>query len=123
MTQRAMFRVLMKILGVYFLVVGAYDLLRDASQIFSQWALYTRQGFGPGLVSSTSILRVIVSGIELGAGLYLFVGGRFVVDCAFPLAENRCHECGYDLSGHASSICPECATKVTPTPDTPGDIS
>lgn len=118
MTQRGLFRVLIKAFGLYFVVDGGVTLLHQLSSIF-----YTLASGGrsyPNWFGDTLLLTAYGAGMLI-AGCYLFFGGRFILDLAFPRGPNRCHECGYDLSGHASQICPECATRVTPTPDTPGD--
>ncbi|MCA9281651.1 MAG: hypothetical protein H6812_12970 [Phycisphaeraceae bacterium] len=74
-TPRAVFRVLIKILGVYFLVIGAHEIIIRGSQMLSQWALYSIQGFGS--IGSRSLLEwvvfVLVTFFEFAMGLYLFL--------------------------------------------------
>lgn len=44
-------------------------------------------------------------------GLYLFFGGKWIVNLAIPSNRPYCHECGYDLTGLAEGpVCPECGT-------------
>ena len=44
-------------------------------------------------------------------GLYLFLGGRWIVDKSIPSNRRYCHECGYDLTHTDSNCCPECGTE------------
>ncbi|GMU20302.1 MAG: hypothetical protein AMXMBFR13_03990 [Phycisphaerae bacterium] len=43
-------------------------------------------------------------------GLYLFFGGRWIVDKAVPANRPYCPECGYDLTAATRNRCPECDT-------------
>jgi hypothetical protein len=41
-------------------------------------------------------------------GLYLLLGGTWLLDRIIPSNRPYCPECGYDLSNNRSSNCPEC---------------
>jgi predicted amidophosphoribosyltransferase len=48
------------------------------------------------------------------SGLYLFFGGKWIVDLAIPGNRPYCQECGYDLTGAHRDRCPECDTPFRP---------
>ncbi len=50
-------------------------------------------------------------------GLYLFLGGEWVVNKAIPSNRPYCPECGYELAHHTSPKCPECGVAL---PEKPG---
>jgi len=66
---------------------------------------YSYSGYGYGA------LRWIQSGgeiLQLGLGLYLFFGGKWIIDKAIPSNRPYCPECGYDISKSGGPNCPEC---------------
>ncbi|MCA9305400.1 MAG: hypothetical protein KDA16_02630 [Phycisphaerales bacterium] len=114
MTQRGLFRVLMKAVGLCASLYGGITLF---GQIVVQIRhnMSVAQTFG-GVYPEPTLAQYLVVNLVptayLLVGLYLFFAGRFILDLAFPRGPSRCHECGYDLSGNDTDICPECATKV-----------
>jgi|SRR5581483_11274271 len=111
MRYKTLFATLCKLLGVYFFVLGLVGLIGavmnmvivmmasrgiPAASVPAQWKWY--------LVSSTAQI------FEIGAGLYLFFNSRRVADLAIPGNRPYCPECGYDLTGNAGDICPECGS-------------
>ena len=54
---------------------------------------------------------------KLGAGLYLFFGGKWIADKAIAGNRPYCLECGYDLTGATGNRCTEWNT-----PFKPGDV-
>jgi hypothetical protein len=110
MKYKSFARILLKVLGVYFAVLGSAGTL----QYVGNWLT--------NLLSIGNLVRVSVyslpfyacgQAIELGFGLYLFFGGKWVLDRIIPSNRPYCHECGYDLSHNASPQCPKCGV---PTP-------
>ena len=105
MKYKTLFRLLLKLLGVWLTANGVVSLVVTALIIVSQ----TSRGFdfivqagGPGLASGL---------VQVGLGLYLFFGGRWIADKAIPSNRPYCHECGYDLTLAESNRCPECGTE------------
>ena len=51
---------------------------------------------------------------RLGLGLYLFLGGGWIVSRIFlGLEEGRCPKCGYDMTGlDDGAVCPECGEQI-----------
>jgi hypothetical protein len=102
MRYKTLFRLMLKLLGVYFFVVGAGALISVAASIF----LFRRSGAGWSV--EQGLLSTAHPAFELLVGLYLFFGGQRLADHAIPSNRSYCPECGYDVTGSASRICPEC---------------
>jgi len=111
MRYKTAFRLGLKLIGVWMIasavgdagsVIGVCFELATSGQIVGNWML------GPLLG---------VSG-QVAVGLYLFFGGRWIVDKAIPSNRPYCHECGYELSGAAPAegVCPECGTEYRRPP-------
>lgn len=49
-------------------------------------------------------------GFSIAIGIYLFFGGRWIVNLGIPGNRPYCPECAYDLTGAVEPRCPECGT-------------
>lgn len=116
MTQRGLFRVLMRAIGLYFSIEGAVMLVYHGLSI----AYTSMSGNSSSRWLESVLLSIVYSLGQLLAGLYLVFGGRLVLDQLFPRGTDRCHECGYDLSRTTAPVCPECATKIPAKAAEPG---
>lgn len=70
------------------------------------------------VVAVSSLLRteVLTEGARFALGLYLLLGGRWVVrlitrGLGVP---GMCPRCGYDVRGLDTARCPECGARLTP---------
>ena len=52
--------------------------------------------------------------VGLAIGFYLFLGGKWIANLAVPSNRPYCHECGYELTGNVTGVCPECGTPNAP---------
>ena len=111
---KTLFRLLLKAVGVWLFFSGTATLITGLLQA-SAWIT---AGMGP----SGLLLMYIGTGaggaVQTGAGVYLFLGGRWLVDRAIPSNRPYCQECGYELTRHNVTNCPECGTPVADQPGT-----
>ena len=50
--------------------------------------------------------------LQFGLGLYLLIGGKWLLNKIIPSNRPYCPECGYDLSKNTSDHCPECGVAL-----------
>jgi len=112
MRHKTAVRLALKVLGVFFIAQGLIHLgYIAASAVLAaldpHFDSFSRATFGPPAVA--------YGGLHLLIGLYLFLGGRLIVDRIIPSNRPYCAECGYDLTGLPSDgLCPECGQPFRP---------
>lgn len=68
-------------------------------------------GFAPTLL--VSIIHTLL--LHFTFCIYMYVIYRFqCLICKVPNQAGYCGQCGYNLTGNISGICPECGTKIPP---------
>lgn len=109
MKHKTLFRLMLKLLGVWIFVTGATSLL---SLLGSLLMTFVPQGAMRSAYASSYYYSLASSlpgvMLHMAAGLYLFFGGRWITDKAIPSNRPYCPECGYELTGATSHICSEC---------------
>ncbi|HEY1686851.1 MAG TPA: hypothetical protein VGG19_18970 [Tepidisphaeraceae bacterium] len=105
MKHKTLFRNLCKLLGLYFVIVGGTAVVNAVTGIF---VYFYESFFQNNSVFLRSILMVIGPALQLAAGLFLLFRSEVIANWAIPGNRPYCPECGYDLTGSVSGVCPEC---------------
>lgn len=102
---------LLKVLGIWIFVEGLYSFI----SIGLSWFVMTQYQPVPTIRFTEqwwlSIEPIAAPVVQMVIGIYLFFGGAWVANRAFPSNRPYCAECGYDLRGSAER-CPECGAAV-----------
>lgn len=111
MKYKTLFRMLLKVLGVWVFVEGLFGLVNMG---LSWYVTSLYQPIPPLRFSEqwwVSVEPLAAPLVQIAIGLYLFFGGAWVANRAFPSNRPYCAECGYDLRGSAER-CSECGAAV-----------
>src|SRR5437868_8549201 len=100
MRYKTLFRLMLKLLGVYCFLIGIGSLISLATTIAT-----IRRG-GVGWTVEQGLMSAAYPVFYLLSGAYLFFGGRWLADHAIPSNRSYCPECGYDVTGSETRICP-----------------
>lgn len=110
MKYKTLFRLLLKVLGVWLTANGIIALTGSMIQVVS----FVLSDFFSSSQSGRlwwALFSPVTGLAQVGLGLYLFFGGRWIADKAIPGNRPYCHECGYDVTCTESNCCPECGTE------------
>ena len=106
MRYKTLFRVLLKVLGVYLVVASFGSLFYFITEIVIQTN-------ASNTVRST-LWRFAFQGLfSVTIGLYLFFGGKWITDLAIPSNRPYCADCGYDIGRSPGDICQECGALIS----------
>ena len=107
MKHKTLFRMMLKLLGLWVFVGGINSLVGQFAYLVY---LSTTNIGGPSGQAWYSMMNFAGVIVHLGIGAYLFFGGKWIVDLAIPGNRPYCHECGYDLTNAPGHVCTECGT-------------
>ena len=114
MKYKTLFRVLVKVVGVWLVAQGIASFVGGAASILA--TLISRPA-GMSFPLYAFLLTPAQALALTGVGAYLFFGGGWIADLAIPGNRVYCHECGYELTAASANICPECGTVFRPGGD------
>ncbi len=120
---RLLFRVGMKILGLWAVLYGTIEVARNILSLM----LFQFQGaLAWADLGQAGLAMFFPNAAFIAVSVYLLIGGQWVVDVAFAGGPGACPACGYPMQHSNSSHCPECGTtapSATPaaTADRPGN--
>jgi hypothetical protein len=95
---------LLKAIGVWLFASGAATAVGYIGFVFQSLTVRTSASYMAWMYT------LVTPVAQLGIGLYLFFGGRWIADLAIPSNRPYCHECGYDLTSATGTVCNECGT-------------
>jgi hypothetical protein len=113
MKHKTLFRLLLKAIGVWVFAAGANSLFVFVTNLVVSFT------FG-GANRGYYWMSLIGPTFQTCFGLYLFFGGKWIVDMAIPSNRPYCHECGYELTNASGNRCTECGTPFAVQDVAPG---
>lgn len=114
MKYKTLFRVLLKVIGVWFLAQGTAEFGGHLA-----WEVAVRvidADLDLGILESPfRVQAYVLTAMKIIVGLYLFFGGRGLADLVIPNNRDYCPECSYPITSHQTDNCPECGATTRQT--------
>ena len=110
MRYKTFTRLLIKLMGIYFLINGLINTLSSTTYLLMSLSEYGSYG---GLrIIAHPIAWGITSVCSTIAGLVLLLASNWLVDKLIPSNRPYCPNCGYELTGAMGGHCPECGVEL-----------
>lgn len=124
MKHRTWFRLALKAIGVLLIGYSISVVFHLAALLYE--LVVHGEAWLPGIhyaFGEVTIIEEIIWGAlymlqmlsPLLIGLYLVLGGKWLVNVAIPLDRPYCDKCGLDLSDATGTRCPECGSAIART--------
>lgn len=113
--HRPLARLLIRVLGLYFIVEGAGGFIGGSLDVV--WRVRAMMAEGYSYSPGTPLAWTIGSVFLLAAGIYFVFKGNAALDLVFHESLSKpavpCPKCGFDLRGRTKCTkCPECGTPL-----------
>jgi hypothetical protein len=121
MKHKTWFRLALKAIGVLLIgwnIPATVQTLIQLIQYGNLFSFITPYSMStPPTQTTAEVVWSIVLGsspylLQMVFGLYLFFGGKWIVNRAIPSSRPYCPGCGYELSNSTTAICPECGERL-----------
>lgn len=112
MKYKTLFRLILKAIGVLLFFTGVAEFIMSSGWVLDFLASHSQGSRGMPIYGT--ITQEIAGCFKIVVGVYLFFGGKWIVNRAIPGNRPYCPECGYDLTGNKSGQCTECGTPLPP---------
>lgn len=109
MKYKTLFRLSLKAVGLFFVIQGVLGLIPEVV-IMIHLVIDDKP---PSVIARFP--RYIDNLMAITLGLYLFFGGKWIVNKAIPSNRPYCNECGYELRNLTNNCCSECGTTTQDT--------
>ncbi|MCI0366395.1 MAG: hypothetical protein L0Y44_06815 [Phycisphaerales bacterium] len=113
MKHKTWFRLVIKAIGVLLIGLSITTLVSGLLHVGLQLiALLTGGFFFDSTFLEYQWPHYFGGAAQFVFGLYLFFGGKWIVNKVIPSNRPYCPECGYDLSKSNGANCPECGVAL-----------
>jgi RNA polymerase subunit RPABC4/transcription elongation factor Spt4 len=110
MRYKTFTRLLIKLMGIYFLLGGLVSLA--ASVVFLLIVVGEYSSYGGISMIAYPASWGVSSLVSIALGLFLLLASNWIVDRLIPSNRPYCPNCGYELTGNTREQCPECGVDV-----------
>ena len=119
MRYKTLTRLLVKLMGIYFLLTGLVSLV--SSVIYLLMSLTKYGNYGGISIFAYPVAWGVASLVSVGLGFLLILASDWVVNRLIPSNRPYCPNCGYELTGNQYQQCPECGVNLQGMGLTEGD--
>lgn len=110
MRYKTFTRLLIKLMGIYFLITGAVGFV--SSTIYLLMTLPDYGNYGGISMIAYPVAWCLSSVFSFGVGLLLLLASNWLVGKLIPSNRPYCPNCGYELTGALRQHCPECGVDL-----------
>ena len=110
MRYKTFTRLLIKLMGIYFLLGGVVSLV--AAVIYLVMMLGEYSSYGGLSMIAYPVSWGVSSLFSVGIGFFLLLASNWIVGLLIPSNRPYCPNCGYELTGSMRPQCPECGVDV-----------
>ncbi|MBX2850439.1 MAG: hypothetical protein KTR15_01690 [Phycisphaeraceae bacterium] len=110
MKHKTIIRLLIKLLGVFFLLNGVAGLLGAVTYFLVVLDDYS--AVGESFYLAYPLSAAVGSGAALVAGLVMLLASNWLANALIPSNRPYCPNCGYELTGMRGNDCPECGVQL-----------